>query len=228
MVNTTILPPAELAAFRSIKKTAVIVLLLIRIDRPVAAKQIAELLDMDYETTRRHLRSLANAGLVTETGIGWLLTSGGSQLLLPAELSTIQSEPVESAEKPRRDAEKPRPESVKSSTFLPAACPPPIARKKVSTSQRGKTALERLKELGINPDVELKQGEHRITVAGLVEQKEYITIEYINYHTARLTDADRFSPGLLITVLRTGDPMPKQTGEAKDYTGGKYADWIEH
>lgn len=39
-------------------------------------------------------------------------------------------------------------------------------------------------------------------------ENDWMTAEYIRYHTQRLRDEKRLSPALLITVLRTHDPAP--------------------
>ena len=77
------LSPAEVAFYRSVRKTAVILLLMMKLDSPTPAKRIAEILDLDYATTRRHLKTLSNLGVLTETFSGWSLLQGGIQLLLP-------------------------------------------------------------------------------------------------------------------------------------------------
>ncbi|MEJ2352861.1 MAG: hypothetical protein P8Y03_23995, partial [Anaerolineales bacterium] len=75
-------PP--LRFFRRLKKTAIVLMLLFRLDKPVGESEIAEILDLHPETTRIYLRSLAGLGLVTRTHRyrGWTLTVGGRQMIL--------------------------------------------------------------------------------------------------------------------------------------------------
>jgi hypothetical protein len=75
-------PPLQI--FRCLKKTAIVLMLLFRLDKPVGESEIAEILDLHPETTRIYLRSLAGLGLVTRTHRyhGWMLTAGGRQMIL--------------------------------------------------------------------------------------------------------------------------------------------------
>ncbi len=52
----------ELMLFRSLKKTAIVLLLMIRIDKPIGEQEIAAYLDMHKQTVRTHLRSLSKSG----------------------------------------------------------------------------------------------------------------------------------------------------------------------
>jgi len=59
---------ATISTLRALKSSAVIVLLLMQLNgQPTRARLLAEMLDMDYETVRRHLRALAHLGIVSES-----------------------------------------------------------------------------------------------------------------------------------------------------------------
>lgn len=68
---TTILPPNDLAFFRSIAKTAAVLLVCLRIDelypgRAIADFEIADILEQDPRTINKQMRSLSASGLMLE------------------------------------------------------------------------------------------------------------------------------------------------------------------
>ena len=73
---------------RSIRKTAIVVLLLLALNRPTGELEIASILDLDRKTVRSHLRSLSQLGIVTRVDYknGYLLTQGGLQMALTQRL----------------------------------------------------------------------------------------------------------------------------------------------
>ncbi len=79
------LDTSEVMFLRGIKKTAVILLLLIRLDRPLTAREAAHILDITYATICTYFRHLSSANFVTKTRSGYILTQYGSQLLLPMD-----------------------------------------------------------------------------------------------------------------------------------------------
>jgi DNA-binding transcriptional ArsR family regulator len=81
---TTLTAP-EIFAFRSLRKTAIVYLLMLRLDRPTGANELANLLDVDLSTVRRYLDSLSAAGLIARTAYrdGYSVAAGGRQLILP-------------------------------------------------------------------------------------------------------------------------------------------------
>jgi DNA-binding transcriptional regulator YhcF (GntR family) len=79
------LDTSEVMFLRGIKKTAVILLLLIRMDRPLTAREAAHILDINYTTICTYFRRLSSANFVTKTRSGYILTQFGSQLLLPMD-----------------------------------------------------------------------------------------------------------------------------------------------
>jgi len=230
---------AAISTLRALKSSAVIVLLLMQLNgQPTRARLIAEMLDMDYETVRRHLRALAHLGIVSESPTGYILLQGGIQLVLSAD---------ESAEIPRRftaaataldlnssssssktaigksDDSSVKPPEKRGNSALPltekrgnSALPP---------TEREKTALETLASLGISASYP--------QVIHMVRQNLWITSDYIEAQANRLINEKRYTTGLLLHVLKSGDPIPltqEQRAEAnrkqsyKKYTSGDYND----
>src|SRR3972149_146311 len=74
----------EVDSFRSLKRTAIVLLLLFRLDRPVGSNELAAILDIDRKTASGYLKSLAMRQLITRTHRydGYILTQGGRQLIL--------------------------------------------------------------------------------------------------------------------------------------------------
>jgi hypothetical protein len=87
-------------AFRALKRTAVVLMLVRYLDKPVGEGEIAAILDMDPKTARAHLRSLASLGLLTRLQFhrGYQLTHAGRQMALPMEGSESCLDPVLLAE----------------------------------------------------------------------------------------------------------------------------------
>jgi hypothetical protein len=136
---TSHLPSNEIELFRSLKKTAILLMLLFRLDKPVGESQIAQILDIHPETTRIYLRSLARLGLVTRTHRfnGWTLTAGGRQMILGEGKDPW---PVLGSGKIKTSAENPRsiPESPPASAEIPRSRP--VAAASLSFKQKRNTA----------------------------------------------------------------------------------------
>jgi hypothetical protein len=113
------LHPKEVELFRCLKKTAIVLMLLFRLDKPVGEREIASILDMYPTTVRTYLRSLASLGVVTRTHRynGWTLTAGGRQMILGESIDEIlaaQTGKIKTSVKNSRS-------SVEISRSLPAA-----------------------------------------------------------------------------------------------------------
>jgi hypothetical protein len=101
----------HITLLRNLKHTAAVFLALLYLDRPTSEVEISKLLEINPETTRRHLHSLAKSGLITRAFrySGWILTVGGRQLVLPAaNVNTSAENPRSYAENQRSSAENPR------------------------------------------------------------------------------------------------------------------------
>ena len=74
----------EIAILRSLKKTAIILLLMFRLDKPIGRDEMAEILDIDPRTVKNHLNSLLHFGLITRTHYqnGYMLSQYGRQMIL--------------------------------------------------------------------------------------------------------------------------------------------------
>jgi hypothetical protein len=104
------LHPKEVELFRCLKKTAIVLMLLFRLDKPVGEREIAGILDIHPQTIRTYLASLAHLGVVTRTHRyqGWMLTGGGRQMILGESTGQIHGQPARkiktSAKKSRSSA----------------------------------------------------------------------------------------------------------------------------
>jgi predicted transcriptional regulator len=116
---TSQLQPREVELFRCLKKTAILLMLLFRLDKPVGEIDIASILDIHPQTVRTYLKSLARLGVVTRTHRyqGWTLTGGGRQMILGESTGQIHAE---RARKTKTSAKKSR-SNAKISRSLPLA-----------------------------------------------------------------------------------------------------------
>lgn len=92
---TTLLPPQEVDALRSLKATAFLLAVMIKLDQyhPGQAfrpEQIAPIVEMDTRTVTKHLQSLSARNRVLLTRTGYVLTEGGRAMFLAAP----QNEPA--------------------------------------------------------------------------------------------------------------------------------------
>lgn len=89
------LPPTERMLLRSLKRTAIVLLLIFRLDpQPVGRDDVADLLDIDTKTSAKYLHDLSQHGLITRTGYrdGYVLTVGGRQMVLGMEAKKLHGE----------------------------------------------------------------------------------------------------------------------------------------
>ena len=92
---TAQLPPSELMLLRSLKRTAIVLLMIFRLDpQPVGRDDVASLLDIDTKTSAKYLHDLSQHGLITRTGYrdGYILTTGGRQMVLGMESKKLPGE----------------------------------------------------------------------------------------------------------------------------------------
>jgi predicted ArsR family transcriptional regulator len=216
----------ETLTFRSLKKSAIVLMLLIRAGNEAHnAKQIADILDMDYSTTRKHLDSLAALQLANETPVGWIASSSAYQLSAsyPQVYPQADNKTVESARFSRALKDS---STTSAHTFL---LEEEEEEEREEASKREKTAseetrideaIEELEERGVlvnNP------------VISLIERKDYITAAYISYHADRLEREKKYSSGLLLRVLKDGDPLPDPNAQERRKwrrQKEKYGDYI--
>lgn len=216
---------AEIAVIRSIKKTAIVLIVLFRLGRPATAKEVAEVMGVREETAGTYLKDLVALGIVAHHGKhrGYFPTHEGKQLILGLNFDPGRLENPENAdflltttttfnknvngfneeEVVVVDLENPE-----NADFLIDDNP----------EKPDFLILEALKEAGIsNP-------RKREELARL----PHINPEYVRAHAKahKQESGRRRHVALLITKLQDGDPMP-EIAEKKDYAGGKFSDFIE-
>lgn len=215
--------PEEISQLRGLIKPAVVLLLMLRLDRPVGAKEIARILNLDQHTAARYLRSLSRLNLVASAGYnqGYILL-GGRQLILgerpdvknahlPPTTTTLNIvrnersegevglESVRDVKNARHEPPK-RAHDVKIARHEPAK--PPCNVKNAhftSTVSEPTPLLQSLLEAGI--------GEPKRSALSALP---HLTPAYVKAWESqlKLTKGERYSPGLLIHVLECGDPAP--------------------
>jgi len=204
MPPSSILPSHEVMFLRSIKKTAVVLLLLLRLDRPVSAKEVSQILDMNYETTRIYFRHLSSANFVTKTNHGYILSQYGSQLVLVADSPPPETETLKNAEFPRFTINSSNSINSKDS-ILNTTTSITDLKNDISSSNSinrdTKKIWESLSKYGIT----------RNTRTERLASQPFITPEYIQRHAEVLEESGKSLPqwaGLFITILEKGDQPP--------------------
>jgi DNA-binding MarR family transcriptional regulator len=79
------LSEVEILLYRQMKRFAIVIALMFRLNRPVGVIELADTLDINQETMRGYLKKLSKLGLVARTGQRyqpWILTVAGRQLIL--------------------------------------------------------------------------------------------------------------------------------------------------
>ena len=203
------LTPEEITQFRSLVKPAIVLLLMLRLDRPISAKEIARILKLDQHTVARYLRSLSRLNLVAAVGYhqGYILL-GGRQLILGQD------------------------PDVKNAHLLPTTTTTNIVRNRESEGEVVVDSVHDVKNAHLEPAKiarDVKNAHHTsgdsdaspllqaLQEAGIGEPKRtalaalpHLTPSYVKAWESqlKLAKGDRYSPGLLIHVLQTGDPAP--------------------
>lgn len=206
--------PKTVIALRSMKKTAIIVLLLFSLAGPVTAKRVADLLDIDYQTVRKYLRELSTLNVVSETPVGWVLLQGGPQLILPTN-AIFDPEREKTAP---GNAKKSRSDSTS-----PASTPDSFLSEEEEEEEEDKNSdetrknraegcLAALAEWGIGPCDQVLE----------LIQDETVTAEYITGQAERLKKENKFSTGMLLRVIRDHDPLPLTRSQRQAKTDYQY------
>ena len=213
------LPTADIQIFRTIKKTAILLLLLARVEIPLGETGIAAILDMSRATVRQQLKSLLVAGLVERVSLhnGFVLSELGRELFGGERIKFC---PIPATATDLNQLNSLTPESV------------------VITGRRDKkrpirTGPSTVKETPIDPAIQAA-----LRSAGIMMNKrtyalarmDHISAEYIAAHHRRLyLQKGSVSTGLLVSILESAQPLP-DTGERdpRKYIEGKYADYVEH
>jgi predicted transcriptional regulator len=198
------LHPKEVELFRCLKKTAILLMLLFRLDEPVGESEIASILDMYPTTVRTHLRSLARLGVVTRTHRynGWTLTAGGRQMILGESIDEIlaaHTGKIKTSVKNSRSRVK-------------------ISRSRYSRGMRIIKKGDRTALGSARSDPVVQANLEAFASIGLacndfvleICQMDHVTPDYIRGQKKRLEAECRYSPGLLLTVIRSNDYLPEK------------------
>lgn len=205
IAKPTPLTPAEIAGFQALVKPAVVLLLMMRLERPAGAREMGDILGLDEHTVAKYLRILAKLNLVRRTRhhSGYLLLidrqgifgSGltGKKLQLGPATATEELINIKNTNKPvtavvdqaEQDTVAPQPASLENLQALRA----------LGIGEPKRTALARL---------------NHVTPASI-----HTWHAYLSYNKG-----ENYRPGLLIHVLETGDPVPdvNEIGHPKDCT----------
>jgi DNA-binding CsgD family transcriptional regulator len=218
------LPAADIQMLRTIKKTAVLLLLLARVDTPLGESGIAAILDISRATVRGQLKSLSALGLVVRVSLhnGFLLSELGRELFgvervkfcpIPTtvvDLNLLNSLKSDSeVNKLKQDKNCP----VETGPLPPDEAPtdePPIAPEIVAA----------LRSSGIMMNQRTRA----------LARMEHISPEYIRAHHKNLyLQKGLVSTGLLVSILESAQPMP-DNGERDPhrYVEGEYAEFVVH
>jgi len=210
--------PADLIQLlRSLKKSAIIVLLMKWAGRPLGEAEVAATLDSSRTTVRTQLNSLCAMGYANRVRFhgGFVLTEQGQNLFgdevakfcpLPTTTdlfllkSKMDSEVIGTGTSKNFPVESERQHA-----------PPEPVDPQIEAA---------LRSAGIMLNARTR----------LLARMEHITPEYIRAHQRNLyVTRNTRSPGLLVSILESAQPLP-DTGERerRDYLGGKYAEFIEH
>jgi len=207
------LTPHEFSLFRALVKSAVIVLLLMRLDRPAGAREMADILGLEEHTTARYLRQLAKINIIARSGYrgGYVLLEG-RQLIFGGgrTVENLQFSPIITTDTEIKD------ESI---VIIDSA----RTVEKLQFDENLSPVEQALKEAGIsNPK--------RRALASLPE----ITPESIKAWETNLKfeKGDKYKPGLLIYMLESGEPTPpvSENGhhlkcECEECQRMKYREW---
>jgi len=183
-----------MANFQALVKPAIVFLLLLRLDRPAGARELADMLGLDEHTVAKYLRMLTQLKLVTRNRHqrGYTL-SGDPEALLGTRLTVnkLQFEPASSND--------PYLKNQNNKNLLTEEVDQPHSGS-LNSTQASPEAAAALRLVGI--------GEPK---RSMLARLAYVTPEYIQAWHAHLkyVKGDAFSPGLLIHVLETGDPAPE-------------------
>jgi hypothetical protein len=159
------------------------------------------------------LKDLEAIQLATRTPKGWICSAGAIQLMLPF----IEPENYKNCSFSGIDSSSSA-DSILVSSIVAEEEVQKKTTKNVVLSEQGKANLKALKEEGI-ADIRFTRN---------LANNEDITPELIKAQAERLREEEKFSTGLLITVLRSGDPLPAShiKNNYRRYVTGKDSAYI--
>ena len=188
------LPTQEILLLRGMRKTAVALILLLRINKPVRATEVARLLDINYETARIYLRQLVETGLVQRMKAGFFLTPAGLEMFQPVPGKRCFGEG----------------ENADSAPLIN-----PINTESININHRDKD-LRNSSNKQRTADAEIWEAFKRCGISAnprteRLAGQEHITPEYIEGHAKNMKRGGKKFPkwsGLLITILEKGELLP--------------------
>lgn len=202
------LTPGEIASFQALAKPAIVYLLMLRLDRPSGARELADILGLDEHTVAKYLRTLAMLNLVERTRqrSGYRLVPDRQDIFAPnLTVNKLQLGPITTTEHKSNIQNEKDLLTAEADINSPGQPDPgPISLETV----------EALRALGI--------GEPKRSA---LARMAHVTPEHIRSWHAHLDYAKgkAYRPGLLIHVLETGDPAPqvRENGHPLDCACGE-------
>jgi hypothetical protein len=225
------LTPIELENYRRLWKFAGLIWIMSRLDRPVTAKELADLLQIDKDAMGQYLHEMAKTGSVTRPKVrgGWMLTLGGRSFFTLSEIG--KKSLLVNPEKPdyRSFSSSPPPSNISLSSIVVVEEvgnvnpeKPDYQNKNLSKNKPRPEILKIFRKIGIGLNSKTK----------FLASDPFLTPFYIESHWKILRDQNKAWPGLLITILENHDPLPEDPGKnGKDYDcylSGEFAPFIKH
>lgn len=200
----------EIAQFRLLKRMAIILLVMFRLDRPVGPTEIAEILEIDRHTAGKYMKSAVDLGIVTRPDYheGYTLTTNGRQLLLGVDKLVDNIEPTGEKRQPLAGISPVPPTATAYKTLKKSNNPELINQ-------------EELKAVVVEPDWreshQLKANIQALKAAGVGEPSrsllallKHVTPEYVQAHAA-IASSEKKGIGLLVHRIRSADPLPEKS-----------------
>ena len=203
----------EVDSFRSLKRTAIVLLLLFRLDRPVGSNELAAILDIDRKTASGYLKSLAMRQLITRTHRydGYILTQGGRQLILgSAPMIVRQDLPAEALQAQALGGEAPKALADGQAQFLDGGAaargrnsPPPDPEGGEFPPREREIPLSALKESESVENIKFKESPTDSDSSETSGDKEHLDIHKILAATRLLFERSVFEFGLEAVLAET-------------------------
>jgi len=224
----------RMAFIRAIKRQAA-TLLALYVLGPSSETKLARNLAMNPETIRVHLVTLSEYGYVTRKNrFAWIITPAAENLLLPKGYELKRGK---SAYSGSQYAENPYTQGLirgKSAYLNDLNTAAPSAIQLPSIKVEAEVVEEQYAE---NPRIDFRKIKNNLDclkahhigepVRSKLARLEWISPEWIADWVAILKDEQRYSPGLLIHILKEGDEPYTQEKPKKRYDEGEFAEFIE-
>lgn len=212
----------EIIQFRLLKKMAVILLLMFRLDRPVGPSEVSEILEIDRHTASKYLKSAVDIGIATRPHYhdGYLLTNQGRQLVLGVD------NPVDKLDNSDHNMKAMVKKAPVTGEILTSG---PTTTTDINNN-KGLTAVAVDDDWRENPQFEANIKALKLCGVGEPSRSRlagmpHVTPEYITAHAAA-AKRDKKNIGMLIHRIRSEDPTPDDSVDK--YTSGEFSDFIDH